>query len=112
MSKLRRWVWRLVAILVGVLTLLVIALDWLLELPPYTFDQAQQRAYGRFLVMADIYGLAPSDFGPPRVQERGDEWLFLWPYLKGEGVITVIVRRNHEVFDGGDERLSKERRRD
>lgn len=93
----------LIVIMIGACYLI---LDYLrVEYRHISFSEAREMADNRFQVNAEIYHLLPSDFGPPMIDDRQDEWLFKWRVLQGEGGITVIVRRNGEVFDGGDERL-------
>lgn len=97
----KRWLW------VGAIVVFLFTLNYLdaMRVRYVTFDEAQEMANKRFLTYAEGYHLPPSDFGPPQIQDRGDEWLFKWRALKREGAITVIIRRNGEIFDGGDERL-------
>lgn len=101
MSPRAKWGW----LVVGIVSLLL-SLDYMrVQFRQVTFDEAREMANHELLVMAKIYHLRPADFSPPRIQDRGDEWLFEWQALKGEGKLSVIVRRNGEIFDGGDERL-------
>lgn len=101
MSTRAKWGW-----LVAGIVALLLALDYArVQLRHVSFDEAHEMANHEFGAIAKIYHLRSSDFGPPRIQDRGDEWLFEWYVFKGEGKITVIVRRNGEIFGGGDEQL-------
>lgn len=108
MSPRAKWGWLVMGIMV-----ILLALDFVrVQFRHVTFGEAREMADRRFLAYAEDYHLRPADFGPPRIQDRGDEWLFEWYVLKGEGKLTVIVRRNGEIFDGGDERLEPTLRRE
>lgn len=101
MSPRAKWGWLVMGIVV-----ILLVLDFVrVQFRQVTFDEAREMADRRFLAYAEGYHLRPADFDPPRIQDLGDEWLFEWYVLKGEGKLTVIVRRNGEIFDGGDERL-------
>jgi len=103
MSPRAKWGWLVIGIVAILLTL-----DFLrAQFRHVTFDEAREIADKRFLAYAEGYHLRPADFASPRIQDRGDEWLFEWRAVKGEGKINVIVRRNGEIFDGGDERLEQ-----
>jgi hypothetical protein len=97
--------WKLGWLVVGVVVLLS-ALDFArIEFRRVSFTEAREMANREFAVWTKIHHLQPTNFGSPRIKDREDEWLFDWQALKGEGKITVIVRRNGEIFSGGDERL-------
>jgi hypothetical protein len=101
MSPRAKWGWLVMGIVVTLLMLDFVRVQF----RHVTFGEAREMADRRFLAYAEDYHLRTVDFAPPRIQDRGDEWLFEWAVLRGEGKLTVIVRRNGEIFDGGDEQL-------
>lgn len=104
--------WIGAAAIVSVPILLLVVLELMRVPAHFTLERAEEAAHKRFVAYAVGYALAPSDFAPPVVRDYGDEWHFRWRFLKGEGEIVVIVHQNGLLSDGGDVRLSPERRRE